>query len=246
MTLLVELTDALAPDLVPVPVDSPDVCPMCRSWRPDDEEYCNNCLQAFRDLTAPCELVVPISLYAKPSEMRDRLTFYKDGDEAQRLRYAPEVAAILDRFFLEHGDQLARRTGGWDVACVVPSESRVPPHPLESALVGLPASHVPERRVLLRRDVGSVGHRTLSDDAFGTTGSVDGRRVLVLEDVYTTGGRSQSAASALTLAGAQVAAIVVIARRVNPDWKPQVRALWDRQAAVPYSFSEDPWWVQPN
>ena len=240
---LIELTNALAPDLVPVPVDAEDVCPMCRSWRPAGEPHCNNCVQAFDELTAPCERVIPISLYSKPSEMRDRLTFYKDGDENQQRRYAPEVAAILDRFFMEHGNQLQDRTGGWDLACVVPSESRVPPHPLESALSSLPVRYVPEREVLLTRDVGNVGHRTMSDDAYRLTENAVGVKVLVLDDVYTTGGRAQSAASALTLAGAHVAAIVVIARRVNPDWKPEVRSLWDRQAARPFSFSEDPWWV---
>jgi hypothetical protein len=40
-----------------------------------------------------------------------------------------------------------------------------------------------------------------------------------------------------------VAGIVVIARRVNPDWKPGVRVLWDRQVAEPFSFTDLPWWA---
>jgi orotate phosphoribosyltransferase len=83
----------------------------------------------------------------------------------------------------------------------------------------------------------------LSDIAFRPVVDVTGWGVLLLDDVYTTGARSQSAASALTLAGALVVAIVVIARRVNPAYKPGVQALWDRQRAIPFSFTALPWWA---
>ncbi len=241
---LIEITDALTATMVPVPADSCDVCPICRSWRAEGEHLCNNCQQATEELAAPCRRVIPICLYSKPSDMRDRLKFYKDGDEAQRARYAPEIAAILDRFFLEYGGQLAAVTGGWDVACVVPSESRRPPHPLEVALAELPTKHVPHRERLLERNPGEpVGHRTVNDLAFRPLTDVAGRQVLVLDDVYTTGARAQSAASALSRAGATVAAIVVVARRVNPDYKPGVQAMWNRQAPIPFSFKAAPWWA---
>jgi predicted amidophosphoribosyltransferase len=243
MPSLVQLTDALAVDLVSVPRDSDDVCPMCRSWRAPGFDRCNNCEQAMNDLTAVCEFVVPISLYRKPSEMRDRMTNYKNGSEDEQRRYAPEVASILDRYFAEFGDRLQARTGGWDVACVVPSESRVPPHPLESAMSGLPATHVPVREALLERHIGNLGHRVLSDDAFRTTKNVAGKRILLLDDVLTTGARSQSAASTLTIAGAQVAAVVVIGRRVNVEWNTGVQVLWDRQTLAPFTFTDPPWWA---
>lgn len=240
---LVELTDAMAGDMVPVPGDAEDVCPICRSWRETGYGLCRNCHQAVEELTSPCTRVLPVCLYAKPSRMRDRLTYYKDGDDAERAKYAPEVASILERFFAENDSRLVNVTGGWDSACVVPSESRVPPHPLELALSAWPATHVPNREVLLERHVGRLGHRALSDDAFRTLIDVAGRRVLLLDDVYTTGARSQSAASALSIAGAQVVAIVVIARRINPTFMPGVQALWDRQVTIPFSFTDAPWWA---
>ena len=239
---LVAVTDALAVDLVPVPSDAPDVCPMCRSWRPRGTDYCNNCEQAFRGLSVPCPTVVPICLYSKPSPMRDRMTFYKDPEEPEHARYPNEVAAILDRYFFEHGEALATYVGGWDTACLVPSATRLPPHPLELALTGLSTSQVPERGALLERHTGEVGHRKLSDDAYRPVTDVSGQRILILDDVYTTGARSQSAASALALGGAMVAGIVVIARRVNPAFTPGVQALWDRQAALSFSFVSPPWW----
>jgi len=229
--------------MIAVPADGPDVCPMCRSWRAESFDLCNNCAQAIDDLSAPCQFVIPISLYAKPSPMRDRLTFYKDPVEADHARFPDEVAAILDRFFFEHGDRLRVRTGGWDRTCVVPSASRLPPHPLETALAAFRASFVQVPDVLLTRHVGEVGHRKLSDDAFRPTSDIRGSRLLILDDVYTTGARCQSAASALTLAGAEVVGIVVVARRVNRDWTEGVQALWDRQAGAAYDFGQPPWWA---
>lgn len=237
------ITDVLAPELVVVPDDAGDVCPICRSWRDWDDDMCNNCEQALHDLSAPCRFVVPISLYTKPSPMRDRLTYYKDPEESAHHRYAGEVAAIVDRFLSEHGDRLRDRTGGWDGVCVVPSESRLPPHPLGQALMQFSARHIDTPEVLLVRGPGPLGHRALSDDAFLPLDDVSGRRLLVLDDVYTTGARSQSAASALTLADAEAVAIVVVGRRVNPSWRPGVEALWNRQAALAYDFEAAPWWV---
>ncbi len=237
------VTDALESELVVVPADDAGVCPMCRSWRGAGYDLCNNCEQAFRDVSAPCPFVVPISLYAKPSPMRDRLTYYKDPEEAAHARYPTEVAAIVDRFFYEHGDRLGDRTGGWNAICVVPSESRAPPHPLTEALHGISARYVGMPEVLLLRGPGPLGHRVLSDDAFLPVKDVGGQRVLVLDDVYTTGARAQSAASALALAGAEVVAIVAVGRRVNPSWKPGVQELWDRQKALAYDFETPPWWA---
>lgn len=236
-------TDALASELVVVPADATDVCPMCRSWRERTYELCNNCEQAFNDLSAPCRLVVPISLYAKPSPLRDRLTYYKDPEEPAHARYPSEVAAIVERFFYEHGERLRKRTGGWDGICIVPSESRRPPHPLGEALHGISARYVEVPKVLLIRGPGLLGHRVLSDDAFLPAEDVRDRRLLVLDDVYTTGARAQGAASALALAGAEVVAVVVVGRRVNPSWRPGVQALWDRQAALNYDFKALPWWA---
>jgi hypothetical protein len=137
------ITDGIAPELVQPANDAPDVCPMCRSWRPETDPLCWNCTRAHQLLSRPCTTVIPISLYCKPSPMRDRLTLYKDGDKHQRQAYAPLIAAIVERFFLEHGDALRNMVGGWDVVTVVPSADRQPPHPLGAALKALPTQHLP-------------------------------------------------------------------------------------------------------
>jgi len=208
------ITDAMAPELVVVPKDAEDVCPICRSWRNPTGKLCNNCDQAFRDLSSPCRFVIPISLYAKPSPMRDRLKYYKDPVESSHARYPAELSAIIERFFYEH-----------------------------DAVRGISAAFLDPPELLLVRGLGPLGHRVLSDNGYVPTVDVRRRRLLLVDDVYTTGARSQSAASALTLAGAEVVAVVAIGRRVNPSWKPDVQAVWDRQAALTYNFEEPPWWA---
>jgi adenine/guanine phosphoribosyltransferase-like PRPP-binding protein len=234
----------MAPELVPAPGDGVDVCPMCRSARVATEPRCENCTQAVRELTNPCEFVVPITLYQKPSMMRERITNYKDGSDAERQRYAPEVAAIVDRFFAEFGNRLAAKTGGWDSLCVVPSSKGRPlPHPLEAALDSFPTSFTPAREQLLTGGVGKVGHRDPNENAFLVSTDVRGERILLLDDVYTTGAEAQSAASVLEVAGATVVGILVIARRINPGYSPRHRKLWDRQVSIPFRFTDPPWWA---
>jgi hypoxanthine phosphoribosyltransferase len=63
---------------------------------------------------------------------------------------------------------------------------------------------------------------------------IEGKRVLLLDDVYTSGASIQSAASTLALAGARVIAGVVVARFINPDFAPNfITQLKQR----PYDFA---------
>ena len=234
---LAALGDSLAPDCVTVPMQGPDVCPICRGHRDETEGLCDSCTLCHQIL-GPLRPVVPISLYAKPSTMRDRLRNYKDSDDAStRRRLSRDVAALIERFFIQHSESLAHRLGSWDTVCVVPSTDREPPHPLARALSDHDAGSLGPLKQLLRRGPDEVAHRKPNHRAFEPTTAVADRRVLLLDDVFTTGARSQSAAFALSEAGAEVLAIVVVARRINPDWRPEVADWWKRQLAIPFSWS---------
>jgi orotate phosphoribosyltransferase len=63
--------------------------------------------------------------------------------------------------------------------------------------------------------------------------------VLLIDDLFVTGARMFSAASALVYAGHTVAASLVLARRVNRDWG-ECQQLWDRQASLPFSWATSP------
>ncbi len=82
---------------------------------------------------------------------------------------------------------------------------------------------------------GRVEHNRARDDGFRVTRSVAGERLLLIDDVMTSGSALQSAASALYIAGASVIASIPIGRFVNPDFNDDTRAMWD--AVVPGAFS---------
>ncbi len=65
-------------------------------------------------------------------------------------------------------------------------------------------------------------------------------RLLVVDDVYTTGARANSAAAALRDAGALITGLLVLARRVNPDSYAQASALWSQQTAEPFDWTRSP------
>jgi hypothetical protein len=240
---LIEITDALERELIAPPlIAGQGACPICSDIEGEDERLCFKCRMGADVLGAPLTPVVPITLYVKPSALRELLTRYKDEAHPESKALAIEVAAILDRFFLEHGAELARRYGEADAATVVPTKWREPgEHPLSTALDLLPAQHLPPRESVLRLGPGKVDRRTPDPQGFIADESVRSRAILVLDDVYTTGATAQSAAHALRAAGAHVPAIVVIGRRLNPGVVPGVGELVERQRARGFAWRRSPW-----
>jgi orotate phosphoribosyltransferase len=83
----------------------------------------------------------------------------------------------------------------------------------------------------------------MSDDAFVTTRSISGERILLVDDVFTTGSRAQSAASALQIAGGTVPAIMVLARRINPEFNSTASTVWHRQESIDFDFTTSLAWL---
>jgi hypothetical protein len=130
--------------------------------------------------------------------------------------------------------------GGWDVITVVPSTRRTGPlHPLASALGNTP--FLAERHeVLLRRGDDPVDHLVAGQRAFVAAGSCAGRRVLLVDDTFTTGAHARSAAAALQTAGARVVALLIVGRMVHPEavtWDP---TWWERHTCAAVTSSEGP------
>jgi hypothetical protein len=239
---VVAITEAIEGDLISPPLGAIGTsCPICCDWL-DQPNTCAKCQHAAKLLGDDLTPVVPISLYVRPSTMRDRLTFYKDRRGGKDAQFATEVAALMDRFFLEHGVELQRRYGPIEASVVVPTRFReLSDHPLAAALDRLPAASVPPRERVLQLGSGKIDRRTPDPNGFVADGSVLGRSFVVLDDVYTTGATAQSAAHALRAAGATVPAIVVIGRRLNPTVIAGVGQLVERQRARGFRFARSPW-----
>jgi hypothetical protein len=181
------------------------------------------------------------SLYRKPSELRDWLTRYKGRDD-EGDPFDPDclvkVRAILGRMLIEHGDHLEESTGALDGIVVVPSTSRPAPHPLAQLIstLDLDAELLP----LLKRGHGQLDFRKPSPAGYQAVDHAPAR-VLLIDDVYTTGARLNSAAFALARAGHEVAGALVVARRVNPDYAAAGQELWDRATAQAFAWDSSPW-----
>lgn len=229
---------------MPPPFDTPDVCPACRSSRSPGSDLCENCADSRIQLPFTCEPIIPISLYRKPSPLRDWLSCYKPGNEDG---YCPEfrdnLGLILCRFFDEHGVALRRRLANFDGICVVPSTTRPPPHPLtEIAQEWIPTEFGPVEELLIR-DEGDLSHRHANARAYQSNAELVNRRILLIDDVFTTGAHLHSAGSAVVASGGTVAGGVVIARRLNPDYSDAVASLWQRQQTLDFAFEETPFWA---
>lgn len=211
------------------------ICSSCRGLDYDGLGRCGNCRKTSVQLGAPLVPALPISTYRKPSQMRDWLTQYKPNAECP-----PDPAAshalveVLGRFIAAAPRSL------WDavdVITTVPSTSRIGDHPL-LPIVEQAQQVRPVQQCLVRAE-GPLGHGCASRAAFVAIpgAPVAGRHVLLIDDVYTTGARAQSAARALLDAGASKVTLLVLARRLNPEYHPMAQELWDRLDTIPYSFA---------
>jgi predicted phosphoribosyltransferase len=123
----------------------------------------------------------------------------------------------------------------WDAITIVPSSGDRPgTHPLEVAVRMSRAQRRLYSSLLERTDV-ELDRRHADEAAYRVAEEVVGRRVLLIDDTFTTGARVQSAASALSLAGADVVAGVV-GRVVRPGHAAEAQALWEEQRALGFDF----------
>lgn len=231
--------------LVAPPRPASDVCPLCHSWREEVAELCESCMLTGAGVGFPVGPPSVITLYTKPSALRDWLTRYKGrpGDDADPFDPVAlaRVRAILGRYLIEHGGDLSRAIGPVDCITTVPSGRNRPlPHPLESLVASLSLSTPVE--TMLVRGSGELDFRRPSPAGYTAQTSLPARRVLLVDDVFVTGARLFSAARALIDAGHTVAGTLVIARRVNRDWG-DCRTMWDRQSALGFTWVTSPYTV---
>lgn len=210
-----EILRPLRPSLVPVPAPTQmGICPVCHSSRTDDYRTCYPCSQAHV-LDPPS--ILPITMSVSGNTVHRHLRMYKDAPDAQtRERLTMRLAALLSLFMEKH----AVCVGVWDVATCVPSPARVAMAPV---VAKIRLFYERDTRALLSR--AGAGDRVLDPEQFEVVGGVEGKRVLLLDDTFTTGAKLFSAVAALRLAGAEVVGPVVIGRHVQPSWEPSERML---------------------
>ncbi len=174
---------------------------------------CTSCRDVAVALGRPLVPVTPVALVTGSSPLYRALRQYKSGQPDVALRQGACLGALLDRFFVRHGDCLA--PDGLDLCVVVPSPlgGRPPPHPLTTLVAA--SRSLPQPVDTLFPGESPVAHRQPSCEGYRATDAVAGRRVLLVDDVYTSGAHLQSAAVALEIAGARAVHAVVLGRFVR-------------------------------
>jgi len=249
---LVEFTDGLADDLVPMAPDAADVCPVCRAGKAPSWETCSSCERTLAQVAHPCRTIIPVSYYTKPeadepaSPFRDAMHGYKDAETAQdRLDFSLVVGGVLVRYLVEQGDALAQHFGEWDEVVTIPSTRTPPPSALARVLADSFSEHIQSPVEWLKPGPGEMRWVQASEDGFVTTVDVEGVRVLLIDDTFTTGARMQSAAHALQAAGATVVCGMTVSRKIRVNDTYRTVDLWARQSSTRFSFTASPWWKHP-
>jgi predicted amidophosphoribosyltransferase len=217
----------------------PDICRVCWGFIDPDFDTCYKCGHQPNGL----DVVVPITYSEHLGQIHLALRNYKDGNSDSIRRHdAIRLAAILWRFLRDHEACVAHAAGadGFDLVTIVPSSS--PERDKQSPFAKLTGWIEPIKSRLSRtlEPTGEVEGRDFDPNRFRSIADLSGKSVLLLDDTWATGGHAQSAAYALTAAGAQKVALVVIGRHIRRDFEP-VRdsgdACGDLLDALPEDFS---------
>ncbi|NUW41304.1 phosphoribosyltransferase [Nonomuraea rhodomycinica] len=186
--------------------------------------------------------MVPVSLCARTGD--DRRLY----DLVTRRRTPPGepspatlLAATLARFHRAHLRCLTRAAGGpFTLVTTVPGAGADRPVEafdlLPRVVQWVSALRGRHRPVLMpggdRAAEAALTRHIPDERAFHVLGRLDGERVLLLDELFVTGARVQSAASALYRAGAEEVVALVVARLADPWADTRLADAWAR----PYDF----------
>lgn len=215
---------ALDETFMVTPRPGPRVCPECFNLI-DGHERCYGCTHGGHALAA----MLPISYSIGHEELHHALASYKRTGGRISRHLAIELAGMLWRFLARHERCLARAAGtdGFELVTTVPSTDRIrdQEHPLRMVVGELVGPTRDRYRSLMYRTQVAAPGRVFDIRKFAVSGRLEGQRVLVIDDTWTTGANAQSAAAALRAAGSGAVAALVIGRHINRDWGDNDRRL---------------------
>jgi adenine/guanine phosphoribosyltransferase-like PRPP-binding protein len=205
---------------------------------------CFACRVVARRLGLPLVPVEPARLCPLPSTLYSVLLRYKESAVAEERQHLGAVVRALCHHFLTGAGARLRGAAGGNLQLVVPVPSTARPGlPPLARVEGLApvvtaaargAAWAPSALQRGRPPRGAapvLAH--MRPDARGFVVRDDAvvrdRRVLVLDDLYVSGARAQSAAAALRLAGARSVVVAVLGRVLRPDRVAEHRAFLGRQ-----------------
>ncbi|HUC36509.1 MAG TPA: hypothetical protein VMR97_05240 [Acidimicrobiales bacterium] len=194
-------------------------CRICCGAVPWPFVTCWSCRRVGRTLGQSLEEVTPISLTTRETGLYAALKQYKGVANSVSRRQQHRLAELVGDFLEGHAGCVA--PGGYDVVTVIPSfQVHADAHPLEDTLRMVPqlAHQGVEVVASLLPAEDHLGRNTASLHAYSCVGEhVERRRVLLVDDLYTTGAHLHSAVAALQAAGASSVHPLVVGRHQSRD-----------------------------
>src|SRR5580658_5533020 len=183
MATVSEIAVSLTGICTRVPSDGGGVCRLCHGRPGPGFDTCWSCHTVTSQLSLPCRLVVPISLYEIPSQLHHLLNRYKNSRHTHlHDEFGAKIVSLLAYFLHKHGSCIAEEAGcdSWDVIATVPSSQQRPgEHPLVSSIRRVQA--IGDRyEDLLTSGAVEVRHLSASDDGFRVKRGLTGERVLLV------------------------------------------------------------------
>jgi predicted amidophosphoribosyltransferase len=191
------------------------VCGICFNLIRPECEQCRACRAGENHL----DVVTPISYSVGGSELHREIAAYKRYAEPF-VRYAVQDLAMILEHFLSIHELCVGAGEPFHVVTTVPSsDRRRDQHHQLRRLVGelVPSVSSRYQRLLVTSDLAGQT-RSFDRGRYQAVQSLPGQRVLLIDDMWTTGASAQSAAAALRGAGASYVAAVAIGRHLNRDY----------------------------
>jgi hypothetical protein len=183
----------------------------------DGYERCFRC-QQHHGVAGIADLVAALTYGIDRTQSAILLRHYKDDVSAEaRARHARVIRRLLYLGIMKHQRCVEMRVGKpVSMRATVPSLNRRPGvHPFTAIAAAMQA--VADGRLALVAAPGAIKDRVVSASQFQITPnrSLSGRHILILDDTWTTGSNTQSAALTLRQAGADRVSIMVVGRWVS-------------------------------
>jgi hypothetical protein len=219
---VLELTAGYENFLIPVLTPRDGVCQVCKTSVLPGYPYCYQCSGHRQFLSQTADVVAPLALSVKGEQWAHELSSYKNSRNASvRSDLALRIGAVLWRWLEAHESCLRLAAGVAAFPLVVPVTSTTgrPDHPLPMILRHLvKATSGRAAEILSPNPRYPAGSRAAYDDRFVVSDRLHGEPVILVDDQWTSGGRAQSAAAALKIAGSGPVAVIVLGRHFDRAW----------------------------
>lgn len=190
-----------------------NTCPICAAWIPKYATFCMNCLGHQGSSFSLADEVAVISYAIKDQQSYRDFIAYKHTDRSPQSERAKLRLRNLLKGTMDLNWPCIRGNQEFSSICVVPS-SKKRPHLKEllddvfrSSTPRLDITGVPTPRAVTHGDI------NIADDQRHLL-----KNVLVLEDLWVTGGSAQTVASALKDAGAERVIVLALAKLIVPTF----------------------------